>query len=146
MSQKEPLLSIASQEEVIAAIKQAELKTSGEIRLHVEPACEGDAYKRAVEVFGKQGMYKTKERNAILFYFAINSHKFAIVGDEGIHAKVKDEFWLTIRDVIQENFRQGNFIPGLVKGIEMAGEKLAAYFPYNDGDSNELPDDISIGN
>jgi uncharacterized membrane protein len=146
MSQQQPLLSIASEEEVKAAIKQAELKTSGEIRLHVEPACEGDAFARAMEVFGEQEMYKTKERNGILFYFAINSRKFAVVGDEGIHAKVHDEFWMTIRDVIQENFRHDSFVPGLVKGIEMAGEKLAIHFPWREGDSNELSDDISIGN
>lgn len=145
MSQQ-PLLSIASEEEVKAAIRQAELKTSGEIRLHVEPACEGDAYERALEVFGIEGMHKTKERNAILFYLAVNSRKFAIVGDEGIHAKVKEEFWMTIRDVIQENFRHDSFVPGLVKGIEMAGEKLAIHFPWREGDSNELSDDISIGN
>ena len=146
MSQQQPLLSIASEEEVIAAIKQAELQTSGEIRMHVEPACKGDAYKRAVELFGELQMHKTKERNAILFYFAINDKKFSIVGDSGIHAKVKEEFWNALRDVLQSNFRQGNFIPGLVQSIAMAGEKLAVYFPRHVDDTNELSDDISIGN
>jgi uncharacterized membrane protein len=146
MQQQEPLLSIASEQEVIAAIKQAELRTSGEIRLHVEPACKGDAYARALEVFGSLGMHKTKERNAVLFYFAITDRKFSVVGDEGIHAKVKDDFWIAVRDAIQSNFREGNFVPGLVKGIEMAGEKLSVYFPRLEDDSNELSDDISIGN
>lgn len=144
--QKEPLLSLASEQEVLAAIQQAELQTSGEIRLHVEPACPGNALERAVQLFGQLEMHKTKERNAILFYFAVVDHKFAIVGDEGIHAKVKDEFWQALRNVIQTNFREGNFVPGLVEAILKAGEKLSAYFPRQHDDTNELSDDISIGN
>src|SRR5580692_10851459 len=81
-----------------SAIEKAESGTSGEIRLHVEGDCEGDALHRAIHVFHKLHMQKTKYRNAVLFYLAVNHKKFAIVGDEGIHKSVPENFWVTVKD------------------------------------------------
>ena len=84
-------------------------------------------------------------RNGVLFYLAVDDHKFAILGDAGINSLTPEDFWDQIRDKVLEEFREGRFVSGLETGIRMAGEKLKAYFPYQEGDINELPDEISFG-
>ena len=132
-------------ERINLAIRDAELNTSGEIRVHLERRCKGEALDRAAYLFGKLGMHKTKMRNGVLFYLAADDHKFAILGDAGINSLTPEDFWDRIRDKVMEEFREERFVSGLEAGIRMAGEKLKAYFPYKDGDINELPDEISFG-
>ncbi|MGV8096079.1 MAG: TPM domain-containing protein [Mangrovibacterium sp.] len=81
----------------------------------------------------------------VLFYLAVNDHKFAIIGDAGINSKVPDNFWELIKEHMKSRFVQGQFADGLAEGILMAGEQLKAHFPYQDNDTNELTDDISFG-
>ena len=131
------------EEQIINAIRQAELNTSGEIRVHIEANCEGDAVERATQVFGELNMHETELRNGILFYIATDAHKFSVVGDQGIHEHVHDAFWQEIRDEVIEEFKAGHFAAGLEKGILHCGEALRQYFPYQDDDINELPDEIS---
>jgi len=81
------------QAQIVKAIESAELNTSGEIRVHLESLCSGDPFKRAVYLFNKLKMHKTKDRNGVLIYIAFESKKFAIIGDSGINEKVSDNFW-----------------------------------------------------
>ena len=127
------------------AIVKAEHNTSGEIRVHLEGKCAGEAMPRAVKVFSKLNMHKTKLRNAVLFYLAVEDRKFAICGDSGIHQAVKDEFWESLSSHIQGHFKQGKFAEGLCEAIEKAGEKLKSHFPHKRDDVNELSDEVSIG-
>lgn len=126
------------------AILKAELNTSGEIRLHVDNQCKGEVLDRAAFWFKKLKMHKTKLRNGVLFYLAVNDRKFAILGDAGINNVTPDDFWDSIKEKVLESFRTGEYTNGLAKGIEMAGEKLKEYFPYENDDINEIPDDISF--
>jgi len=127
------------------AIRDAELATSGEIRVHVEGKCKGEVLDRAAYLFGKLDMHKTALRNGVLFYLAIDDHKFAIIGDAGINAVTGEDFWDVIRDRVMEEFRELRFVEGLEQGIRMAGEQLKEHFPYQKGDVNELPDEVSFG-
>ena len=90
-------------------------------------------------------MHQTAARNGTLIYLAVNDEKFAIFGDAGINEKVPDDFWYDVRDVMSNHFSENQFVDGIVAGIAMIGEKLKAFFPYQEDDVNELPDDISIG-
>jgi uncharacterized membrane protein len=130
---------------ITAAVREAELNTSGEIRVHIERKCKGEALDRAAYLFGRLNMHRTRQRNGVLFYLAIDDHKFAILGDAGINAVTPDDFWAVISSRMEELFRQGEFTRGLVTGITMAGEQLSEHFPYRDDDVNELADDISFG-
>jgi len=127
------------------AIRTAELNTSGEIRVHVEKRCKGDVLDRAAYIFGKLKMHKTELRNGVLFYLAIEDHKFAILGDAGINQKVPDDFWENIKEEMEVDFIEGNFADGLSKGIVMAGNQLKEHFPYQVDDVNELSNEISFG-
>lgn len=130
---------------VVNAVKQAELNTSGEIRVHIEDRCKGDVLDRATDVFAMLKMHKTDLRNGVLFYLALKDHQFAILGDAGINKVVPDNFWESIKEAMVNYFKEGNLAEGLAVGIGMAGDKLKQHFPYQSDDVNELPDDISFG-
>jgi uncharacterized membrane protein len=132
-------------QQIRAAIERMEHKTSGEIRLHVEGDCKGDPYERAVHVFHRLHMHKTKHRNAVLFYLAVNHKKFAIVGDEGIHKSVPENFWVTVKDHVIAQFKEEKFADGICEGIDMTGDMLKTYFPHKESDKNQLSDEISYG-
>ncbi|MBO5920299.1 MAG: TPM domain-containing protein [Bacteroidales bacterium] len=127
------------------AIKEAELNTSGEIRVHLESKCSGDPLQRAVYIFNYLKMYRTQARNGVLVYVAVGSRKFAIIGDAGINAVVPDNFWDGIKEQMQASFAEGNYVQGLVNAIRESGVSLKKYFPYQSDDINEQPDEISFG-
>ena len=131
--------------QIISAIKEAELQSSGEVRLHIESSCKTDTVERTMQIFEKLKMHETQLRNGTLIYLAIKDRKFAIFGDEGINEVVPDNFWDDVRDIMQTEFKSEKFVSGLVKGINLVGEKLKEFFPYSDDDVNELSDDISVG-
>jgi uncharacterized membrane protein len=134
------------EEIILKAIKDAEKNTSGEIQVHVENRCKKDTLDRATEVFSMLKMHKTKLRNGVLFYLAVEDKKFAILGDSGINAAVPADFWTRIKDNMQNDFKTGNFAKGLSEGIAEAGKQLQKHFPFDKSDMNELSDDISFGN
>lgn len=133
------------QEEIVAAIKQAELDTSGEIRVHLESQCPSDPLQRAVYIFNYLKMYKTQARNGVLIYVAVESRKFAIIGDAGINNAVPENFWDSIKEKMAHAFSQGDYVQGISEAIREAGLSLKKYFPYQSDDINEQPDEISFG-
>ena len=132
------------QAQILAAVKEAENETSGEIRVHIETFCREDVLDRAAWIFKKLGMHSTAERNGVLFYLAISDKKFAVIGDAGINSKVPVGFWDDVKELLQENFRSGRFTEGLSEGIILAGTHLKKHFPHRKDDVNELPDEISF--
>jgi uncharacterized membrane protein len=132
------------QAQILAAVREAEMETSGEIRVHIESKLKGDVLDRAAWLFKKLGMHKTAERNGVLFYLAVSDKKFAILGDAGINAKVPTGFWDDISELLKNNFKDGKFTEGLSEGILLAGEHLKIHFPHRKDDINELPDEISF--
>jgi uncharacterized membrane protein len=132
------------QAQILASVKEAELETSGEIRVHIETSFKGDVLDRAAWLFKKLKMHNTAKRNGVLFYLAVNDRKFAIIGDAGIHSKVPAGFWDQISELMKKNFKEGKFTEGLSEGILMAGRQLKVHFPHRADDVNELPDEISF--
>jgi len=135
----------SEKEAIVEAIKRAELKTSGEIRVHIESKCKGSELARATQVFKILNMHKTKERNGVLIYLAFADRKFAIIGDGGINKIVPENFWEDIKEMMLNRFARRKFGKGIVEAIDRVGEKLAEFFPYQSDDVNELPDEISFG-
>lgn len=145
MSKVEDFLTAAEEQQIVEAIGVAEKNTSGEIRVHIEKETSIAAIDRAVEVFQHLNMEKTAERNGVIIYVAVKSHQFAIYGDKGINDKVSSDFWNCTKDIMMKHFRNGDFKQGLIEGILNAGEQLKKHFPYQDGDTNELSNEISKG-
>lgn len=138
------LFTEQQQKQVQDAIAHAELNTSGEIRVHIDKRCKEEPMKMAIAVFEKLGMHKTEQRNAVLFYLAMDDKKLAILGDKGINEAVPTNFWDEIRDLMVSHFKKGEFTEGLSKGIVMAGEQLKTAFPYQSDDTNELSNEITF--
>ncbi len=139
--------SEAEQKRITDAIKQAELQTSGEIKVHVEEHCPyDDPLHRATEVFRFLSLEHTALRNGVLFYISITDRKFAILGDQGIDRATGPDFWNASKDLMYLYLHSGDTITGLCLAIEKAGEALKLHFPYDsETDKNEIPDNISFG-
>ena len=143
---KRKLFNDDDQAMIIDAIRQAEQRTSGEVRVYVENRCSYmDAIDRAVELFNRMGMANTKERNAVLVYVALRDHQLAIFGDEGIHLKVGQTYWNQEVFKMIRDFNRENYALGIAHCVKDIGEALRLYFPYTDRDKNELTDEIEFG-
>ena len=145
MSKVEDFLTKEEEQEIVEAIRIAEKNTSGEIRIHIEKSTSLDAFDRAKEVFHELRMDETDLKNGVLIYLAVDDHHFIICGDKGINDLVETDFWDCTRDVMASQFKKGDFKQGLVDGILRAGERLKKYFPWQEGDTNELSNEISKG-
>jgi len=132
------------------AIRAAEQSSSAELRLHIErdvpskAPIGGDPYARARALFASMGMHATEARNGVLFYLATRSRRFAVLGDEALHAQVGEAFWPEVAALMAGHFAEDRFGAGLAAGVARVGERLAAHFPYRADDVNELPDQISF--
>ena len=145
MSKVEDFLTKEEEQEIVEAIRVAEKNTSGEIRVHLEKKNSIDAYERAMEVFHLLKMDETELKNGVLIYLAVKDKTFVICGDKGINDVDPSDFWDCTRDVMVKNFKEGNYKQGLVEGIQRAGEKLNAFFPLEDDDTDELSNEITKG-
>lgn len=147
IGRKAPFLSVEEAAQVVQAIRDAEKKTSGEIRVFIESRCRMvNPVDRAAEVFWNLKMDHTEERNGVLVYLAYKDHQTAVWGDAGIHQMVGDQFWNTEMRRLLQHFKTDDYVTGLQTVIREIGEVLQDKFPYQgDTDKNELPDDIVFG-
>ncbi len=127
------------------AIADAELRTSGEIRVSVAPLFWGSVDRAAERAFVRLGMGRTREKSGVLLFVVPARRRFVVLGDAGIHERVGQGFWDELVRTMTPYFRQKNFTDGIVKGIEAAAEALAGHFPRASDDVNELPDDVDLG-
>lgn len=132
---------------VVDAVRKAEQRTSGEIRVFVENRCRYvNAIDRAVEIFENLQMHQTRLHNGVLVYVAIKDRQLAVFGDEGIHRKVGDKYWASEVVKMIHAFNRENIAQGIAQCVTNIGEALCTHFPYDkDADKNELPDDIVFG-
>jgi uncharacterized membrane protein len=142
---QQEFLARLDRDRVTAAIAEAERLTSGEVRVHVQPALYGKELRFVAErTFERLGMTKTGLRNGVLLFVATEENQFYICGDSGIDAKVPPGFWDDVAANLKSRFHRGEFTDGIVDAIRMAGEHLARYFPRASDDVNELPDEIDV--
>jgi uncharacterized membrane protein len=144
---KKEFFTEQEKDQLLEAIRKAEQRTSGEIRLFVETHCRFvDALDRAAELFFQLKMDNTEERNATLIYVAVKDRQAAVMGDIGIHQKVGQQYWSQEIEKMLKLIRNKNLAEGICHCISSIGEALYAHFPYNqETDKNELPDDIVFG-
>jgi uncharacterized membrane protein len=136
-------LSKLEHDRIVGAIREAESKTSGQIRVYVQRGkLSVDSLIAAQQKFHRLGMHKTRERNAVLIFVAPRAHKFAVVGDQAVHEKCGGEFWQRLIEAMRAHFQNEKFSRALVETIEETGKTLAAHFPKRSTGGNELPNDI----
>jgi uncharacterized membrane protein len=130
---------------IVSAVAEAEKNTSAEIKVHVTKYCKGDVMLAAANTFKKLEIDKTEQRNGVLIFLALEDHKVAILGDEGINNQVEDDYWQCTLDVLLPHFKKNEIAEGICAALDRIGEKLAVLFPSNDKEDNELDDNISYG-
>jgi uncharacterized membrane protein len=128
---------------IAEAIRRAEAQTSGEIRVFVSQKKPEDAMAEARRQFARLKMHQTRERNGVLIFVAPLVQQFAIVGDEGIHAKCGDCFWDGLAQEMSSRFQEGQYTKALAHCVEQAGELLSRHFPRRPDDVNELPNAVA---
>lgn len=133
------------QAQIVSAIQQAETDTSGEIRVHIESKCTEEVLDQAAWLFDTLKMNKTALRNGVLIYVAVESKKFAIIGDKGINAVVPSDFWNVVKEKMRSHFVKGELTEGISEAVLEAGVQLKKFFPFQSDDVNELSDEISFG-
>jgi uncharacterized membrane protein len=141
------LLTASDKQQLVEAIQLAEQNTSGEIRVYVESKLgKGDALSRATELFFKNKMNETKDRNGVLLYVAVKDKKIAIYADQAIYERMGIEFWYSQVQEMTAHFKSMNYVTGITTVVKDIGNALRAHFPYDRGtDTNELSDEIMIG-
>lgn len=143
MHQKEFLAQL-DQQRIVAAIAASEKRTSGEIRVHIQPKSRGEIRTVAERTFERLGMTKTALRNGVLLFIACEEQRFTILGDRGIDEKVPAGFWDNIAARLTIRFQSREFTDGIVEAIHSAGEQLLHYFPRVEGDVDELTNEINV--
>lgn len=131
---------------IVAAIKKAETKTSGEIKVHIDEYCEKDVMETAKEIFHQLEMHLLPGKNGVLIYISVHDHKLCILGDQNIHDKVGDGFWNDELAKMIHHFKKNEYDEGVIEAILDIGRKLKDFFPYDEKtDTNDLNDEISYG-
>jgi uncharacterized membrane protein len=130
-------------DDIVAAIRDVEQRTSGEIRVFISHKPIEDPVASAQAAFLHLGMEKTRDHNAVLIFVAPRTHTFAVIGDAAVHAKCGDGFWQQLAKAMTDHFRKSEFTPGIILGVKKAGELLAQHFPRRRDDRNELSDQIA---
>lgn len=136
-------LTKTQEQQVIDAISRSEKQTSGEIRVHIEHNCKGDALERAAVIFHDLGMDETEQKNGVLIYIASEDHKAAVFAGKGIHRQVEEHYWNDVLQILLNHFKKGEFEEGIEDAVNEVGAKLKELYPFQRGDVNELSDEIS---
>lgn len=143
---KKQFFTPEQQHRMVQAVQQAEKNTSGEVRIFVESKCEYmDAVDRARDIFFSLKMEKTKDRNAVLLYMAIDDRQLALFADEGIYQRLGQEYWDNEAKKMINAFTKDDYTGGVCLVVEEIGQALKKEFPYQSTDKNELPDQIVFG-
>jgi uncharacterized membrane protein len=129
-----------------AAIRAAEVRSSGEVRVSVSPFFWGDVRRAGERAFERLGMMRTREHNGVLFFIVPSRRAFVVLGDRGIHGRVGDELWHRVVAAMSPYFARHEFTEGVLLGIELVADALAQHFPPDPtSNPNELPDSIDFG-
>jgi putative membrane protein len=98
--------------------------------------------KAAFIQFYSSGLYRTRESNGIEIFLSLFEKTVVVIGDRGIHKKMGDQHWQTVRDLIIRGIKEKNACAGICAAIESCGQALAQHFPHRPDDVNELPNGV----
>ncbi|MAE63429.1 MAG: hypothetical protein CMJ18_04085 [Phycisphaeraceae bacterium] len=136
------LLTAAESAELAAVVRDAEARTSAEIRVVITRHCWGDLRAKGQRLFRRHGLDATAGRNAVMILLVAANREVLVYGDNAIHERVGPRFWVEVKDLMVERFSTGDVVGGLREGVLRVGERLVEHFPRADEDVNELDDGV----
>ena len=134
---------------ISGVISDIEKHTSGEIRLCIKVRrglLEGKFTPRelALDEFLKTGMQETNDKTGVLIYILFNERKFEIIADEGINSKISESHWEQIKTEMSGEFKNENYLEGLIKAINDIGNVLKTDFPPSGDNPDELSNEVIV--
>lgn len=130
------------QQTIADRINEIEAKTSSNLHVHVRKKCKKNALEDATKFFAKNKMHHTQHRNAVLIFIGETSRRFAVLGDDAVHAKVQQAFWDNSRDIILKHFKQADFIGGILAALDEIGPRLIKHFPKCDDHAHDKEQNV----
>ena len=137
----------AAFERIEAAIAAGERTHRGQVCVAIEAALPAarvmkrlSPRERALEVFGLLRVWDTEENCGVLVYLLLADRDVEIVADRGIHRAGGDEAWQAICQRMEAAFGAGNYVDGVIQGVDELSAVLARHFPRTGGGRNELSD------
>ena len=142
---QDAFLAAIDEAAIVDAIRRAETRSRGEVRVHVAEGLVSDPRRAAEADFERLGMTATSERNGVLVLIAPESQSFAVIGDRGLHERCPEGFWDALASDLRAEFTAGRFTSGIVRVVTRVADELERHFPRRPGDAdvNELPDSVS---
>ena len=136
------LLTRSEAKQVAAAIDAAERKTSGEIKVVITRHCWTTLERKAAKIVEQCRSDHNAEHATVLILIVAANREFIIHGDPTINARVGQNFWDDVRDVMVDAFSQSAHARGLCDGIQLIADKLAAVLPACKTARSGLSDEI----
>ena len=114
------------------------------IRIHLVPLRQRyrQAHDNAMRQFLGRNIHITTARTGVLLFVSLAERYAEVVADAGINQKVGQEVWDGVVAGLIAHARKGNIADGFVEAIGVVGRLLAAHFPVEAGDLNELDDHV----
>jgi len=125
---------------IVASIASAEAATS----VKRAPGSGDPTLARARDIFARLEMHETTHRGGVLIYLSVEDRKLAIIGDDAIHARVGDEYWLGVRDGMVARLREGRAREAVIEAVAEVGRALSRHFPRESDDRPDPNNDLSV--
>ena len=134
---------------ISAKISEIEKSTSGEFVITIKEKRGWLEKTKSIRTlaekeFAEAKIGNTKGSTGILIFMIFNAKEFCILADKSINDKVSQSLWDEIANDMSTQFKKENFCNGILNGVEQAGKILAAHFPIQPGDVNELSNEVRI--
>jgi putative membrane protein len=109
-----------------------------------EPLKRQRVHRIAMQQFLSKGLQRTRGRTGVLILAAAEERHAEIIADEGIYAKVDKEVWADALAALAGGMKRGDPAAGFEEAVRLCGEVLAAHFPPDADNPNELPDTVVV--
>jgi len=97
---------------------------------------------RAVYGFYQKGAHRTEGETGIFIFISLLERKVWILGDRGIHGKIRDDFWRSLARELTEGIKEDRTTAALLSVIEKCGAELTRHFPGRTGVKKHLSDEV----
>ena len=138
---------------ISAAVKEAESRTSGEIKVLVVQSSinpgdkithEEAANTRAEKEFMNLGIQQTEGHTGVLIMVSLDERQVVVKADKAIDEKVEAGTWDFVVTNIIDGIKRNVPAEGICAAVRWVGQYLAQYFPIQEDDRNELSDGVEL--
>jgi len=97
---------------------------------------------RAQLAFLEHALFETRDRTGVLILLSLLERRVAILGDNGIHARVQPEGWQTHVERIVHAIHRRRTADGLCETLRALGDMLSIALPQRADDVDELSNEV----